>query len=268
MNISYETLISYAYFETERTIVNLKFFSKIGINESINILYVIIINGHNCSVELNNYKNCIILKRDNIGFDFGAHNYALNWLKNEYNDKLPFKYYIFLNCSVCGPFLPVYYPENLHWSNIFISRLNNRVKLVGTSIVCLPISEGNGEGPKVEGFCFATDNIGLNILIDKKTIFMDHPTKYSAIINGEYGMSNTIIEKGYTLDCLLYKYKNYDWTDKKNWNVNKNLHPSREGTYDGISIHPFEVVFHKWYWQYLPTVSFNFFEKYLHWTLN
>ena len=51
-------------------------------------------------------KNLTIIKRENIGFDFGAHNCALNYIEknNKYYD-----YYIFLNSSVFGPILPRHY---------------------------------------------------------------------------------------------------------------------------------------------------------------
>lgn len=39
-----------------------------------------------------------------------------------------------------------------------------------------------------------------------------------------------------------------DWRDKKNWNCNDNVHPSRHGTYDGVSMHPFETLFVKSSW--------------------
>lgn len=33
-----------------------------------------------------------------------------------------------------------------------------------------------------------------------------------------------------------------NWADLRHWACNDNVHPSREGTYDGISLHPFETV--------------------------
>ena len=47
-------------------------------------------------------------------------------------------------------------------------KINELVKLVGTTIVCLPHTDAGGYGPKVEGFFFMVDNIGLNLL--KSTI--------------------------------------------------------------------------------------------------
>ena len=70
-----------------------------------------------------------------------------------------------------------------------IKKINDSVKLVGTTIVCLPNYDAGGYGPKVEGFFFMTDNIGLNLLKNQKNIFCNHPDKYSAIVNCEYGLS-------------------------------------------------------------------------------
>ena len=39
-----------------------------------------------------------------------------------------------------------------------------------------------------------------------------------------------------------------DWRDQRHWRCNNNAHPSRHGTYDGISMHPFETVFLKASW--------------------
>lgn len=32
-----------------------------------------------------------------------------------------------------------------------------------------------------------------------------------------------------------------NWLDQRNWNCNNNTHPSRHGTYAGMSMHPMEV---------------------------
>lgn len=39
-----------------------------------------------------------------------------------------------------------------------------------------------------------------------------------------------------------------DWREQSHWGCNNNAHPSRHGTYDGISMHPFETVFIKASW--------------------
>ena len=35
---------------------------------------------------------------------------------------------------------------------MFISKINDKVKLVGTTLCCLPHTDAGGYGPKVEGF--------------------------------------------------------------------------------------------------------------------
>ena len=39
-----------------------------------------------------------------------------------------------------------------------------------------------------------------------------------------------------------------DWSEDRHWRCNNNVHPSRHGTYNGITMHPFETVFIKASW--------------------
>jgi hypothetical protein len=110
-----------------------------------------------------------------------------------------------------------------------------------------------------------TDNIGLSALLDQKTIFYNHTSKEDAIHHGEYGLTECIMKRGYTIDCMLEKYQGVDWLNHANMFYNSGEPPSRRGKYFGCSIDPFEVVFHKWYW-HNPNdsiVSFDVVEKYV-----
>jgi hypothetical protein len=167
-----------------------------------------------------------------------------------------------MNSGVIGPILPTYFTY-YHWSNIFIKKINNIVKLVGTTIVCLEPSDLGGYGPKVEGFFFMVDHCGLNLLKQEGTIFFNHNDKTDAIVNGEYGLSNCILKHGYSIDCILSKYKNIDWRNIFNWNRNNNIHPSRKNSFYGNSINPFEVIFHKWFWHGLETVNFDIIKQHV-----
>lgn len=64
-------------------------------------------------------------------------------------------------------------------------------------------------------------------------------------------------------DTLMARYKGVDWSDKRNWRCNDNVHPSRHGTYGGITMHPFETVFIKASWH----VGSPFVEAYTRWFL-
>lgn len=266
------TAVLYAYYETPQSRVNLEFFAEVGMAADDRVKFVLVVNGRQCSVPLPAHRDCAVLERDNSGFDFGAHAHALTHLAKAHGcevEDLPYQHFVFLNGGVAGPFLPAYFPRERHWTTVLTSLLDHRVKLVGPSIVCLPASDSGGYGPKVEGYCFATDRTGLCILWRNGQIFVDHPTKFDAIVNGEYGMSRAILGAGFSLDCMLYKYQGIDWSDPANWDQNGNTPPSRQGTYDGVSIHPFEVVFHKWYWSHHADrpVAYEYFDKYRQWKL-
>ena len=255
-----KSVIIYTYYKSSSSDYNLLFFVNNEIKYRENIDYVIIINGYECDIKFPDITNLKVFRRENIGFDFGGHNYALNNLDQ---NNLTYDYYFFMNSSVIGPIIPHYFTD-YHWSNIFIRKINDLVKLVGTTIVCLPHSDLGGYGPKVEGFFFMTDKIGLNVLRNEKTIFYNHADKTDVILNGEYGISNCILKNGYSIDCMLRKYQGIDWTNTNNWNHNNNIHPSRSNSFYGNSINPYEVIFHKWYWSYNNDhVNFKIIKQYI-----
>jgi hypothetical protein len=226
-----------------------------------NIDYILVINGFYCdeSIQIPGLPNLTVIRRENEGYDFGGHKAALDHIQqsNEGN----YDYYFFANSGVIGPILPHYFRG--HWSDIFIGKINNVVKLVGTSIVCLPNTDEGGFGPKVEGFFFAVDALGLNLLKAEETIFCNHKTKDDAVLNGEYGLSKCIFKHGYSIDCMIRKYQNIDWRDPINYYMNRNLHPSRKKSFYGNSLNPFELIFHKWYWHGLEDVNFDLIQQYV-----
>jgi hypothetical protein len=199
--------------------------AEVKYREDIN--YIIVINGNNCPSEIINRNtdypsNVTILRRDNVGYDFGGHYSAIKYIKNK---ELIYDYYFFINSGMLGPVLSdEVWNSGIHWSNTFINKITDDVKLVGTTITC-PRNH-YGAGPQVETFFFVTDNIGLNIILNKETIIYNHKTKESAIFNGEYKLALAIINSGYNIDCMLKPYANIDWRNEENWNVNNNKYPS------------------------------------------
>jgi lipopolysaccharide biosynthesis protein len=253
-------LVIYTYFASPSSDYNLDFYSKTAITEHPSIDFIVVVNGHTCNVALPKLPNLKVIYRDNVGFDFGGHKAALDSLDGKQYD-----YYFFMNSGVLGPFLPDTHPKDIHWTELFIKKITDKVKLVGTSIYCVPNIHPEFKGPRVEGFFFMTDNIGLSALLDQKTIFYNHTSKEDAIHHGEYGLTECIMKRGYTIDCMLEKYQGVDWLNHANMFYNSGEPPSRRGKYFGCSIDPFEVVFHKWYW-HNPNdsiVSFDVVEKYV-----
>jgi hypothetical protein len=219
--------------------------------------YGLTINGECSAVECNDPKfrtraTLYRLKRENVGFDFGAHRAMLEYLDNK---GLRYDVYIFLNDGVTGPIIPSYMPKGWHWTQAFADKLVNNVGLVGTSIVCLRRKDLGGYGPKVEGFAFALSASALEIVRKNGTSFQQHANKKKAILSGEYNMTRTLLAHGVGIDCLLSAYQGVDWRKESEWGCNSMVHPSRSGRYFGISIHPLEVLFHKVFWTGLSPVA-------------
>lgn len=125
------------------------------------------------------------------------------------------------------------------------------LQVVSSSIVCLPSVDAGGFGPKVESWAFALDPVSLELLTEAG-VFYSRVCKLcddGVVVGGEYGLSKTLLAKGYNLATLMSKYpRGLDWRDEKHWHCNNNAHPSRHGSYDGISMHPFETMFVKASW--------------------
>lgn len=249
------TIIFYAYHETESCHYNLKYFLKYAILPQYR--YVFIVNGRNCTVAFPFLPNVRVMYRENEGFDFGGYKHALDRLGSEV--LLQHEFFIFMNASVIGPLFRD--PSSTQdWVELFHGRFkaDTSVRLMGTTIVCLPDWDKSGKrGPRVEGFFFCTDKQGLELLMAESGIFSQHPTKESAIIHGEYAMSRCILDNGHNIGCMLNKYRGIDWRKEEYWGLNENKHPSRLGSYFGGTIDPFEVVFHKWFWHDMPLVNFE-----------
>jgi hypothetical protein len=255
----------YAYYEKNNDYKeNFKYFldnvvlkKNIINNNNIDIDFYIIING-NCTVTLpNESQNIKIIRRENLGFDFGAWSHCIKKYLNKSYD-----YYIFLNTSVKGP-----YPENIDWLNKFLDLFKSgpgNIKLVGTSINILEnpnnlcdISNKYKEKYKYDGpythvqsMFFILDNEGFNILNDEK--FFDDEEELNKskdilyiIINKEIRLSQILLKKGYNINSILSKYKDIDYTK-----ITKNFNPSSEdpyykNAYFGDTITKKEAIFFK-----------------------
>lgn len=260
-------VIVYTYYNSESSNYNLSFFAKTELSYKPDVDYVIVINGHDCAIQLPELANLFVLRRPNEGYDFGGHNAALQYLSEK---KKNYDYYFFMNSGVVGPILP-HYMKIFDWKQVFIRKITDRVKVVGTTIVCLKEHDMGGYGPKVEGFFFLVDRTGLELLLSEGTVFCNHTDKTSAVIHGEYGVSKCMFKHGYTIDCMLTRYQGVDWSNPANWNLNwkfdKNadecVHPSRKNSFYGNSIDPYEVIFHKWFWHGNESVNYDIIKKYV-----
>lgn len=97
--------------------------------------------------------NAKVLFRDNIGYDFGGWSDAL--LTNNLYEN--YDYFIFVNSSVIGPFIPFYYKDK--WTDIYINELQNNVKLFGSTINTIqqPLTMAH-----VQSYIFSMDKTTLH----------------------------------------------------------------------------------------------------------
>lgn len=251
--------VSYAYCEKARTSApdNLLYFLREGVSQSVTqrVDYGIVVNGR-CSkrqcVHPGEFSRSLsdqvyLWRRENEGFDFGAHSHALRHL---FRSGRYFDYYIFLNSGVAGPFPPSFMPKGWHWTSAFIDRIAPSVGIVGSSVTCLPSNDLGGSGPSLEGFTFALSRFALSAVLRHGTSFSSHRNKMSAILGGEYSLTDTVLQAGLKVDSLLSAYLRVDWNNANSWLCNNLTHPSRANSYFGNSFHPIEVLFHKVQWGY------------------
>ena len=236
-------LILYAYYETENSKKNLDFFIKNGVTNENDVKFIFLINNHKLSILIPDFKNVTVLKRENYGYDFGAYSNGLDIVN--LND---FDYFIFLNDTVRGPFLPRYLPKK-YWYRLFTNMLSDKTKLCGAT------KNYEINGTHIQSPSFATDKIGLDILIKNKIFdlenYNDKDSDHNQLINNnkkkfihkyEIGMSKIILDNGFKIKSLEQSENISDRSKLEkliltdiNWNNN----------YYGQDLNPIEVMFYK-----------------------
>lgn len=180
-----------------------------------NVDFIMISNDKNNIFKVPNYVK--ILFRDNIGFDFGGWSDALltNNLYENYN------YFIFVNSSVIGPFLPSYFKHK--WVDIYINGLQNNVKLFGSTI---NTSYNPKHGAHVQSYIFSMDKTTLLYLIECEIFTINHfeTDMWECILLKEILMSRKIIDNNWNIGSLMKSYENVDFTFKnktpEEYNIN------------------------------------------------
>lgn len=227
-------LVTYVYYESDLSILNLTYFIKNGVFENDEVHYNFIINSDSLVVDIPKYKNVTIIKGDNRGYDFGAYSKSISEVNiGDYD------YFIFLNDTVRGPFLPRYC--NSDWYNKFISLITDRVKLVGSTINKTHLV---GISKHVQSMAFATDRIGIQLLLGanifnqylNERVYLERG-KMDFILQFEVGMSGVIMNNGYQIDSFCQVENNR--VDIPYGDIHYNDH------YFGSTINPIEVMFIK-----------------------
>jgi len=197
-------LVLYVFHEYNNRVA--QFFQK-AIFYDKNVDFIVIVNDLKLKLQYSAFpSNVKFFIRDNIGFDFGGWSDALltnNLYKN-------YKYFIFVNSSVLGPFINSDYKGN--WTDIFINGLQeNNIKLFGSTINTL---RNPRDASHVQSYIYSMDIITLEYLIECGIFSM---TKYcasysEAVWMREVQMSRRIIANNWNIGSLMTHYKNVDFT--------------------------------------------------------
>jgi hypothetical protein len=159
-----------------------------------------------------------------------------------------FDYFVIVDSHVRGPFLPSYV-SGMHWTEAFTRKLVRKVKMVGSTISCEGApKDGNAAGewrgnPYVKSHAWASDAEGFARLMAQQGVFRCHKTKWDTRYYSDAGAALTMFKAGWTIDTLMSRYQGVDWTLPGTWQCNQRVPADLEKHYDGISIHPYEVLF-------------------------
>lgn len=190
-------------------------------------------------------SNARYLHHPNECYDIGTVGWVLDSQLGKRGTK-PYRYFVWLNSSVRGPFLPSYLRGRMHWTEPLLSKLSSSVKLVGATINC---GRAYDIPPTVhiQSYVSATDAAGLAVLLKTQRVFKCWGHIHETIIESEIGASRSIMDAGYTIDSLMLRYQGVDWRDPAvtRHACNGELNPLQPGFNDGINVEPLEVMFIK-----------------------
>ena len=104
--------------------------------------------------------------------------------------------------------------------------------------------------PHVQGYLGATDKVGLRILLNTQKepatgVFSCHASWLTAVRLSEVGASEAILKAGYNIGSLMLRYHGVDFRDPTKADCNAHMNPLTMHMYDGIDLHPLEVMFVK-----------------------
>ena len=163
------------------------------------IHFVFIANDPNISIQLPEYVE--LIKRKNIGYDFGGWSEALDIKKKKLQN---YQYIIFANSSIIGPFC-----DTKKWPHLLIDGLKQDIKLFGVTINTMMDPDHFSH---VQSYLFVVE-VDTAVFLIKRGIFSINDyakTHQEAIYQKEIKMSRIIINKGWNI-ASLFKY--YDGID-------------------------------------------------------
>jgi len=255
------TAIVYHYYEKDSKYRdNLIYFLSVGILDEHDY-YIVIAGG--CTIELPQKENIFYIKTVNKNNDYGGYS---AFIKTAAQKLQNYKFFIFINSSVRGPFLPNYSPSD--WTAPFIKKLLNDTHLVGSTINILPI---HSEYSKILGeissypppfthaqtASYALTSEALNYLISLGFYDIDRfMSKEEVIAFYELRLSREIIKNGWNFSSIVPFYDHIDFRNQNEFTENDSAINGdvlfKKG-FMGRTLNPYDLIFIKVNRDMLPT---------------
>ena len=269
------TLVTYAYSDAGNGGIidtyNLNYFIIVALSGATpgtldplgKVDYNIVVNGNSCVpcnttlpkvLKLERLRHrrpgwVTVLWRHNVGMDLAAYGHSIKWMRK--NRPKEYAYFVFINSSSRGPFMPKWTPPQLHFTDVLTQSFAVRrtTKVVGSYLTCLPEALEPLPGPIIETTFFALDKESLQWILEGD-IFKARNAKHESALFGEYTMLRIILSRGGQAESLSMRYAlGIDWNDRRHHKCNGNRHASRRGLLEGnISANLLEHVFVKVTW--------------------
>jgi len=247
-----KTLILYIYHKNDKKIFyekNVTYFLENGIFKHEDYKFILILNSDKINETYKkSFDNYDIYYRKNIGYDFGGWSEIIldNNLQNIYDN------FIFINSSCIGPYINKDFKG--YWPEIFLNKLNENVRLVGTTINTANCLNQNDviNNSHVQSWFFCMNQDTLKFLIKNDIFSKNYINNKVELINKcEIGMSRLLINNGWNIACLMKDYNGIDFTFKnkkpEDYKIKFIAHYGLRLKYNGrkIDINPEELVFLK-----------------------
>jgi hypothetical protein len=205
-----KSLVVYHFFHKDDSYIdNFKHFMLFGYTKEHD--YCILIAG-DTTTSLPQASNIQYIKVQNINNDYGGY---CQLLSDNLTDIDQYEHYIFINCSVRGPFL---LPDSSEtWIEKYLKKLASNIGLVGGSICILAPDHhhsiayhkrwGGNSTTHVQTMSYAMHRETLRYLIESG-FYNKQPRleKDMVIENYEIRLSQLVLQKGLDLRCLLPEY--------------------------------------------------------------
>lgn len=193
------TLVLYVYHETDEWYQeNLRFFLRVAMDpthDSDVVDYVLVVNGDTklpltkllAATPAHREGRVRVVHRPNTCYDGGTMGEVLRAYPRL---ATAYRYFVLMNASVRGPFLPRYFAATVGgpWTAVLTSLLSDETKLVGTTLSCQTHVH-------VQSMVLATDRVGLAVL-QERGVLKCPATLRQAIHTYELQASAAILDAG------------------------------------------------------------------------